>query len=59
VTPPSAIAVCRLVECNVGIGVVPAATAESLAKTIPIHPIELIDEWAVRELTIYGPAPSL
>jgi DNA-binding transcriptional LysR family regulator len=45
-------AVCRLVECNVGIGVVPATTGERLAKTMSIHPIELIDEWAVRKLTI-------
>jgi DNA-binding transcriptional LysR family regulator len=45
-------AVCRLVECNVGIGVVPATTAERHAKTMSIHRIELIDEWAVRKLTI-------
>jgi DNA-binding transcriptional LysR family regulator len=45
-------AVCRLVECNVGIGVVPAATAERHAKTMSIHRIELVDEWAVRKLTI-------
>jgi DNA-binding transcriptional LysR family regulator len=45
-------AVCRLVECNVGIGIVPATTGERLAKTMSIHPIELIDEWAVRKLTI-------
>ena len=45
-------AVCRLVECNVGIGVVPATTAERHAKTMSIHRIELIDEWAVRRLTI-------
>jgi DNA-binding transcriptional LysR family regulator len=45
-------AVCRLVECNVGIGVVPATTGERLAKTMSIHPIELIAEWAVRKLTI-------
>jgi DNA-binding transcriptional LysR family regulator len=45
-------AVCRLVECNVGIGVVPATTAERHAKTMAIHRIELIDEWAVRKLTI-------
>jgi DNA-binding transcriptional LysR family regulator len=45
-------AVCRLVECNVGIGVVPATTAERLAKTMSIHPIELIDDWAVRKLMI-------
>ncbi len=45
-------AVCRLVECNVGIGVVPATTAERHAKTMAIHRIELADEWAVRKLTI-------
>ena len=45
-------AVCRLVECNVGIGVVPATTAERHAKAMSIHRIELTDEWAVRKLTI-------
>ena len=45
-------AVCRLVECNVGIGVVPATTAERLARTMSIHRIDLADEWALRELTI-------
>jgi DNA-binding transcriptional LysR family regulator len=45
-------AVCRLVECNVGIGVVPATTAERHIKTMSIHKIELADEWAVRKLTI-------
>ncbi len=45
-------AVCRLVECNVGIGVVPATTAERHAKTRAIHRIELTDEWALRKLTI-------
>lgn len=45
-------AVCRLVECNVGIGVVPATTAERHAKTMSIHKIELADAWALRKLTI-------
>jgi DNA-binding transcriptional LysR family regulator len=45
-------AVCRLVECNVGIGVVPATTAERHAMTMSIHRIELADEWALRRLTI-------
>jgi len=45
-------AVCRLVECNVGIGIVPATTAERHAKTMSIHKIELTDDWAVRRLTI-------
>ncbi|HEX3410150.1 MAG TPA: LysR substrate-binding domain-containing protein, partial [Stellaceae bacterium] len=45
-------AVCRLVECNVGIGIVPATTAERHAKTMAIHRIELPDDWALRNLTI-------
>ena len=45
-------AVCRLVECNVGIGVVPATTAERHARTMAIHRIELTDDWALRKLTI-------
>jgi DNA-binding transcriptional LysR family regulator len=45
-------AVCRLVECNVGIGIVPATTAERHSRTMSIHRIELGDEWAVRKLTI-------
>src|SRR6266404_3944401 len=45
-------AVCRLVECNVGVGVVPATTAERHAKTMSIHKIELADDWAIRKLTI-------
>ena len=45
-------AVCRLVECNVGIGVVPATTAKRHAKTMSIHKIELADDWAVRNLMI-------
>jgi DNA-binding transcriptional LysR family regulator len=45
-------AVCRLVECNVGIGVVPATTAARHANTMSIHKIELADDWALRRLTI-------
>ncbi|MBV8335833.1 MAG: LysR family transcriptional regulator [Alphaproteobacteria bacterium] len=45
-------AVCRLVECDVGIGVVPATTAERHAKAMSLRRIELTDDWAVRKLTI-------
>ena len=45
-------AVCRLVESNVGIGIVPETTARRAAKTIDIHIVPLADPWAVRELTI-------
>jgi len=43
-------AVCRLVECNVGIGIVPQTTARRMASTIVA--VALTDPWAVRELTI-------
>jgi DNA-binding transcriptional LysR family regulator len=45
-------AVCRLVECDVGIGIVPETTARRVARTMAIAAIPLIDAWAVRELTI-------
>jgi DNA-binding transcriptional LysR family regulator len=45
-------AVCRLVECNVGIGIVPQTTAHRVARTMAITAIPLTDAWAVRELTI-------
>jgi DNA-binding transcriptional LysR family regulator len=44
--------VCRLVECNVGIGVVPETTAARNMKTMSLHRIALTDEWALRNLTI-------
>src|ERR1700692_3272400 len=45
-------AVCRLVECNVGIGIVPETTARRVAKTMAIKAVTLSDPWAVRDLTI-------
>src|SRR5262245_61018960 len=45
-------AVCRLVECNVGVGVVPATTARRAVKTMAIKAVELTDAWALRDLTI-------
>jgi DNA-binding transcriptional LysR family regulator len=45
-------AVCRLVECNVGIGIVPETTAVRNSKTMSLHRIVLTDEWALRNLTI-------
>ena len=43
-------AVCRLVECNVGIGIVPQTTARRMASGIVA--VALTDPWAERELTI-------
>ena len=45
-------AVCRLAECHVGIGVVPASTVRRAAKTMAIKAVDLSDPWALRELTI-------
>jgi molybdate transport repressor ModE-like protein len=45
-------AVCRLVECKVGIGIVPETTARRVSKTMAIAIVPLTDSWAVRELTI-------
>ena len=44
--------VCRLVECHVGIGIVPETTARRVARTMAISAVALTDAWAVRELTI-------
>jgi DNA-binding transcriptional LysR family regulator len=45
-------AVCRMVECNVGLGVVPETTAQRAAKTMRIALVRLADPWALRDLTI-------
>src|SRR5262249_1986197 len=50
--PRSFDAVCRLVECNVGIGIVPETTARRVARTMAIATVALTDLWAARELTI-------
>jgi DNA-binding transcriptional LysR family regulator len=44
--------VCRMVECKVGIGIVPETTARRVSKTMAIGVVPLTDPWAVRELTI-------
>ena len=44
--------VCRLVERNVGVGIVPETTARWAAKTMAINAVELTDPWALRDLTI-------
>jgi molybdate transport repressor ModE-like protein len=45
-------AVCRLVECNVGVGIVPETTARRAMKSMAIKAVELTDPWALRDLTI-------
>jgi DNA-binding transcriptional LysR family regulator len=51
-------AVCRLVECGVGVGVVPQTTAARAAKTMQLAIADLTDDWALRELTIVVRAPD-
>jgi DNA-binding transcriptional LysR family regulator len=45
-------AVCRLVERNVGVGIVPETTVRWAAKAMEIKAVALTDAWALRELTI-------
>ena len=45
-------AVCRLVECGVGVGVVPATTAARAVRTMALAVTDLADDWAIRDLTI-------
>jgi DNA-binding transcriptional LysR family regulator len=45
-------AVCRLVECGVGVGVVPQTTAARATRTMALGVVDLTDDWAPRELKI-------
>ena len=45
-------AVCRLVERNVGVGIVPETTVRWAAKSMAIKAVDLTDPWAVRDLSI-------
>jgi DNA-binding transcriptional LysR family regulator len=44
--------ICRLVECRVGIGIVPDSTARRVVRNMAIKRVALTDPWAERELTI-------
>lgn len=45
-------AVCRMIEANVGIGVLPESAARRYAGSRGIRIIHLTDEWAIRKLCI-------
>jgi len=45
-------AICRLVECRVGVGIVPESTVQRISRTMAVSAIRLSDAWALRELTI-------
>jgi DNA-binding transcriptional LysR family regulator len=44
-------AICRLVECNVGVGIVPETTVRR-SHSMAIDTVQLTDAWALRELTL-------
>src|SRR4051812_10102434 len=44
--------VCRMVECGVGLGIVPETTARRAAKTMALAVVALDKPWAARDLTI-------
>ena len=50
--PKAALKVRKLVECGVGVGVVPQTTAARAVKTMALSVIDLSDDWAIRDLTI-------
>ncbi|MGY2488640.1 LysR substrate-binding domain-containing protein [Cupriavidus sp. CP313] len=43
---------CRMIEANVGVGVLPETTARRHAKTMALRIVQLNDEWAERKLQI-------
>lgn len=45
-------AVCRMIESDVGIGVLPESAARRYVKTMQVRVVPLSDEWAVRNLQI-------
>lgn len=45
-------AVCRMIEANVGIGLLPESAARRYARTMGIQIVPIQDEWAVRQLQI-------
>lgn len=44
--------VCRMVECGVGLGIVPETTARRAARTMALAAVGLDEPWAARDLTI-------
>ncbi|GJD95420.1 HTH-type transcriptional regulator CysL [Methylobacterium iners] len=45
-------AICRLVECGVGLGIVPETTARRAVRVMDIALVPLTDPWAARDLTL-------
>jgi DNA-binding transcriptional LysR family regulator len=45
-------AMCRLIQANVSIGILPESAARRQAKSSDIHLVRLTDKWALRDLKI-------
>lgn len=45
-------AICRMVEANVGVGIVPETTVKRSERAMAISAVRLTDAWALRELSI-------
>ena len=45
-------AMCRMIEAGVGIGVVPEIAARRHSKSMQLKTVQLLDDWAMRELRI-------
>jgi DNA-binding transcriptional LysR family regulator len=45
-------AVCRMIEADIGIGVLPESAARRYANTMAVRILELSDDWAVRDLKV-------
>jgi DNA-binding transcriptional LysR family regulator len=45
-------AMCRMVEANVGIGILPQSAAARHSKSMKLALVELTDPWAVRERSV-------
>jgi DNA-binding transcriptional LysR family regulator len=55
---PSFDAICRMVQCGLGVGLIPDRAFEVLASGMGIKAIPLGDDWAYRELKIVTRDPA-
>lgn len=57
-------AICRMIECGLGVGVMPEGAYQRLRETRDLHAVPLTDAWAERSLNLYAirfadlPAPA-
>jgi DNA-binding transcriptional LysR family regulator len=49
---PSFDAICRMVQCGLGVGLIPDRAFDAIASGMNIKTVPLTDEWAYRELKV-------